>query len=293
MTHSYKSFLIAVLVLLTYGTPNHGQTVFMDSGPDAASIQDTVNAFRDGLGLLNPFEPANFAGGRRQINWDAAPDAVSAPNSFPGDFFNFSASPRARGIEFTTPGSGFQLSATAASGEGIEFDNINNTYSNLFSTFSAERLFTPIGSNVTEVKFFDPANQTTPALVRGFGAVFSDVDITGASFLEFFDANGEQLQKVNVFLGGDNEDLSFGGLLFDEPVIGSVQITTGTAALGGDVFEIPSAGIDLVVLDDFIFGEPAPIPEPASARLLGLGILGWFSRCRFSGREPRLLSAWL
>jgi hypothetical protein len=53
----------------------------------------------------------------------------------------------------------------------------NPTYGAIFATFSPSRLFTPVGSNVTEALFFVPgSNGTVPATVSGFGAVFTDVD---------------------------------------------------------------------------------------------------------------------
>ena len=191
-----RTTLLSACAVLACTTNTQALTTFTDAGDDAADIQATVDAFRDALGALNAPEPVNNPGGRRQINWDAAPDAISAPNAFPGDFFNFSASPRARGAEFTTPGTGFQLSATAASGEGIEFDNIDPSYSGLFDTFSAERLFTPLGSVVTIAEFFSPSDQTTPATTRGFGAVFSDVDFTDISRIDYFDEDDQLLTTV-------------------------------------------------------------------------------------------------
>jgi len=264
--------LFAVLLGLAANSsllnPVSAQTTFTATGTDAASIQGTVDNFRSTLGTLNPFTPVNFIGGRRQIDWDAAPGFVSAPNAFPGDFFNFNASPRARGIAFTTPGDGFQLSATQASGEGIEFDNINPSYSDLFDTFSAERLFTPIGSNITDVSFFDPSDQTTPATTNGFGAVFTDVDFLNFSRIEYFDADGGLLTTVAALNNGPNETLSFAGAIFDTPVIAGVRIYSGSAALGAGIDEDLNNSIDLVVLDDFIFGEPVAVPEPTSLALL-------------------------
>ena len=263
--------LAYLLASLAATAPGQALTTFTATGDDAADIQATVDAFRDALGPLNPPNPVQNLNGRRQIDWDAAPDAVSAPNPFPGDFFNFSASPRARGIEFTTPGSGFFLSATQASGNGIEFDNIDPSYSGLFDTFSAERLFTPYQSVVTIANFFNPADQATPAKTRGFGAVFTDVDFTDVSRIDYFDENDNLLTTVFAPSNGTDESLSFAGAIFDEPVVSSVWIYSGNVPLAPGVTESPGLTIDLVVLDDFIYGEP--VPEPSTVFIAGTLLL--------------------
>ena len=237
-------------------------TIREATGPNRAGIQAAVDAFRDDLGTLNPNEPVTFGQGRRQINWDAAPDSVSAPNDFPGDFFNAAFEPRARGIEFETFGSGFQLSATDVSGEGIEFNNINPTYSDDFATFSSQRLFTPLGDNVTEISFFVPGTDV-PAVVSGFGAVFSDVDLEDTTRLEFFDSNFNLIAERSVLATPGDQSLSFAGVSFDSPVIALVTITTGNAALGAGIDD--DATHDLVVMDDFIFGEPVPFATNITA----------------------------
>ncbi|MEN1705271.1 MAG: hypothetical protein AAGJ54_07115 [Planctomycetota bacterium] len=245
----------------------NAQVVRSGAAADAAGLEAVVNQFRDDLGQLNANEPGSVGSGRRQINWDAAPDAVSAPNPFAGEFFNADFNPRARGIEFTTPGTGFQLSATAASGQGERFANINAAYADQFSTFSPERLFTAIDSNIIDVQFFIPGTQQR-ATTRGFGAVFTDVDLAGSSFIEYFDLAGNLLGSYDAEAGPtENGSLSFVGVSFDEAIIGSVRIYAGNQALGG----LESGSIDLVALDDFIFGEPVPTPGTvavASASLI-------------------------
>ncbi|MFK8023412.1 MAG: calcium-binding protein, partial [Ilumatobacter sp.] len=198
------------------------------------------------------------------INWDAAPAAISDPNSFPGDFFNGDAAPRARGIEFTTPGSGFLLSGDVDDGTPIEFESIDPSYKDDFATFSPERLFTPIGSNVVEVKFFSPVDQTTPATVDGFGAVFTDVDVAGNAMIEYFDTEGDLLHTVTAAGQFGSETLEFLGAEFDDNCVSSVKITAGNVALSpgirdGEFAAFEGGGIDsidVVAMDDFIFGEP-------------------------------------
>ncbi len=224
------------------------------TGADTASIQASVDNFRNSLGSLNANSPGSLFSGRREINWDAAPDSVSAPNVFPSDFFNAPVFPRARGVEFSTPGTGFELSATTASGVAPLFGNQNANYATSFATFSAERLFAPLGSNVTVVKFFVPGT-SLPAAVAGFGAVFTDVD-TAATTMEFFDQEGNVLATRNALATTGDASLSFLGFKFDSAVIAEVRITAGNSPLGPDD---DNGASDVVVIDDLIFSEPVLI----------------------------------
>ena len=58
---------------------------------------------------------------------------------------------------------------------------------------------------------------------------------------------------------------SFVGVVFDQPIIGRVEVTSGEAALGAGRNDVSLGGAhDLVVTDDFLFGEPQPQAAPAS-----------------------------
>ncbi|WP_187428514.1 hypothetical protein ROLI_044370 [Roseobacter fucihabitans] len=248
----------------------HAAQIFSSAGYAPADIQKKVDDFRDELGDLNPFTPENFDDGRRQINWDAAPDAISDPAAFPGDFFNGPAAPRARGIEFKgnddyagggRGAKGFQLSSTAASGEPVEFGFEKN-----LQTFSPERLFAPTGGTVFDVLFFDPADQTTPALTDGFGAVFTNVIDNDYVYMSFFDAFDNLLAQEYVEESGAG-GLSFLGASFKDNVLAKVTIVAGLFAVDDHY----ANGSNVVAMDDFIFGEPinpAPVPIPASLFLL-------------------------
>jgi|SRR6478735_1845326 hypothetical protein len=261
--------LFGILVLGFAAVPGQAQTIFSASGPDPASVQPTVDAFRAGLGTLNPNVAGSLGIGRREINWDGVPDALSAPNNLPADFFNVNSP---RGVVFSTPGTGFQVSSTAASGTPVEFGNIDPTYTQTFETFSAQRLFTALGSNIVDVNFFIPGS-TTQAFTNGFGAVFTDVDVADATTLSFFGLGGAFLGTWSVpNVVGANETLSFLGVLFSDPVVTRVRITSGTAALAPGGIDLAA---DRVAMDDFIFGEPrlaaAAVPEPGSWAMLLVG----------------------
>jgi len=104
---------------------------------------------------------------------------------------------------------------------------------------------------------FEIAGQTTPALVTGFGAVFSDVDVAAATTIEFFDVNGQSLARIAAPVRSDAAGLSFVGAKFAEAIVARVRITLGTGVLGAATNDISAGGpVDLVVADNFIYGEP-------------------------------------
>ena len=226
----------------------------------AFNIDAAMAQYRALLGPDNGGEPGGKASGRREINWDGVPDALAAPHMLPGDFFNASVVPRARGAVLATPGAGVQVSAKLGNAAGIpvRFGHINPTYPALFKTHSPERLFSPIGSNVVEMRFFVPGTQT-PALVRGFGAVYTDVNLAHTSF-EYFDRHDRSLGRFAI--PAAPKGLSFLGVAFAQAVVARVRIEYGTAALGPN----DSDTADVSVMDDFIYGEPQPTPAAAAAR---------------------------
>jgi hypothetical protein len=270
--------LLAALVVALSATVAVADPVVIRQGvgTSAADIQGAVDQFRNDLGARNPNQPGSFGSGRREIAWDGTPDAASSPNNMPADFFNTTV--RA-GTVFSTPGTGFQVSGRPGTAP-IDFDNINPGYSAIFQAFSSPRLFTAVGSNVTTVHFF-VAGTSEPALVRGFGSVFSNVQLPDTTKIDAFDINGNLIATAFAPASAAAGNLSFVGLSFANPIIASVRITTGNAALGPGVNN--GNGVNLVVMDDFIFGEPVPIPEPSTLALLltgGAALGGWLRRRR-------------
>ena len=249
--------------------------VFQAAGPTADSIQSSVDAFRAALGEPNNGNtPGPLASGRREINWDGGgADTTTAPVT-PFDVFL-----NTRGGQFTTPGTGLSQAPPAGGPQGglaVLFDN--PTYGMIFSTFSPLRLFTPVESNITEAFFFVPGtNGGAPATVSGFGAVFTDVDRPDGSgpakkrgnrrastLIEYFgtttddddDDDDDEKLLFSSFVPASPGDgsLSFFGIVFDDARIARVRITSGNVAPGPN----DDRKHDVVVMDDFIYGEPQP-----------------------------------
>jgi uncharacterized protein (TIGR03118 family) len=236
------------------------------TGSNPAAITAVRDQFRTDIGG-GTVAGANgsFGGIRREINWDGVPAAFSAPNNLPSNFFN-TTSPR--GAVFSTPGTGFQVSgATTDGGAGQpaaqNFGNINATYTATFQQFSPQRLFTALGSNITDVNFFVPGT-TTPATVTSFGAIFTDVDTANNTRMQFFDVNGVLITDQAVPAQAGSGSLSFFGVTISNRPIARVRIISGQFSLGPN--DNPATDTDLVVMDDFIYSEPVAIVSgpPAS-----------------------------
>lgn len=231
--------------------------VFQAAGPTAASIFGTIEQFRFAIG---GDDNRNNAGplttGRREINWDGGGSATSLGGTPLTNFLN------TRGALFMTPGSGF----VQAPPSGIATTFGNPAYETAFQPFSLQRLFSPIDARVTDTQFFIPGTSGgVAATTTGFGAVFSDVDQPDGSgpgrkrgnrhastLIEYFDREGHLLFTSTVPAAPGTATFSFFGVLFKEPRIALVRITTGNRAPGPD----DDGRIDIVLMDDFIYGEP-------------------------------------
>jgi len=245
--------------------------LFTDSGASASDIVAEVNVFRAALGNPNN---GNATGplltGRREINWDGGgPPVING--TAPVTPFNVFLD--TRGASFTTPGSG--LTQAAVTGGLLSLDTINATYATTFTTFSQNRLFTPLGSTITDATFSIPGtNGTVAATITGFGVVFTDVDLANSSSLQFFDSLGASLGSFSVPAGpAGNASLSFLGVIFNAgEQIARVRITTGNTPLG----PTDAPGVDVVVMDDVLYSEPrailAAVPEPSIFALFGVGL---------------------
>ena len=242
-------------------------TVFQAAGPTAASIQGAVDEYREALG--NPDNgnasglPSGLPTGHREINWDG----VVAGNPFTGFLVT-------RGALFTTPdGTGFVQAPPTADPVlfppgGLAGLFGNPSYGTIFAAFSPLRLFSPIQGKITEVDFFVPGGGNIPATTTGFGAVFTDVDRPDGSgpgtkrgnrkastLIEYFGADNHLLFSSFVPASPGDASLSFFGIVFDDARIARVRITSGSVAPGPD----DDGKHDVVMMDDFLYGEPQPL----------------------------------
>jgi len=217
-------------------------------------INAAIDQFRELLGgQLNNAPGA--VGGRREVNWDAVPANLTNNNSFPGDFFGSSdpaaANGRKRGLILTTPGTGFSISDN-------NFSNINGTYGAQFKTFSPFKTFIAVGSTITD-NFFKVPGSNIDASIHGFGVVFSDVNNESSTSMEFYEGE-RSLGSFKVPNNGNNAPgaFSFLGVYFPNDRVTHVRIHSGSAPLSSTQNDISDgSGKDLVIMDDFIYSEPA------------------------------------
>ena len=255
----FRLSLIALLLVLSSVAVQAAPLVVSSCG----NITPRVSEFRALLGgPSNVATPPNTAG-RREINWDGVPAAVTNTSTFAGNFFNTNSP---RGLVMTTPGTGFRVSDN-------NFSDVNAGYSSQFAAFSPTKTFAPIGSNVLDLTFFIPGT-TNAATVSGFGVVFSDVDLLNGTRMEFF-SGSTSLGTFFVPVRCDAVGHSFLGVLFpDGQRVSRVRITAGQVSVSASANDVTAGGAsDVVVMDDFLYSEPI-LAASASAGVLTAVLLG-------------------
>jgi hypothetical protein len=211
---------------------------------DSATVATALNAFRTALGgLLNAPNTPPTDSGRREINWDGVPAAVTNVDTFPAGFFNVNSK---RGTLLATPGIGLRV------------DSSDFGASTQFKSFSPKKLFAAVGSNRVEVDF-KLAGTSTNGLVTGFGVVFTDVDVAGSTRVELYDSTGALIADLAAPARSGAREFSLIAAVFDVPIIARALIISGDAALNAGLADVSEGGTkDLVAMDDFVYGEPRP-----------------------------------
>jgi len=268
------ALLCAPLLAGLAGEALAGFVAFSAAGPTPADITPTRDNFRAAIGGgTTGAANGDFGGVRREINWDGVPDGRSDPNLLPGNFFNVNSP---RGVVFSTPGSGFLVSASGSTTTAALFG-----FPNDLQAFSPQKLFAQVGSNILDINFFVPGTLTA-ATTSAFGAIFVDVEdnnSVNATTLEFFDAAGARIFSQTV-AAASNQGLSFlGGVANAGERIARVRITTPNNFLVSNGVR-DNEQIDFVVMDDFIYATPGVLSLPGSLglSLMGLALLGWRQR---------------
>ncbi len=244
-----------------------GFTLFESAGGTPASITPTRDNFRSAIGGGSTAGAnGDFGGVRREINWDGVPDALADPALLPGNFFNVNSP---RGVVFSTPGTGFLVSANAGLGTAPLFG-----FPGDLQTFTSQRLFATVNSNILDVNFFVPGTNTA-ATTSAFAAVFVDLEDSNAAVftrMEFFDQNNSLMFTADGLAAG-NQGLTFLGAVANAgEQISRVRITTPNNFVVSNGVRNNEA-IDFVVMDDFLYATPTAVPEPNSLSVIGLGML--------------------
>lgn len=224
-----------------------------------ASTATMVAAFEAAVGGAdNGTAPGEQSGGFRHLTWDAITVNGSDPGSTVVTPGHVVAIARSRAEPW-----GLELGPTVAvANDG--FASVNQHAG--FAPFSASNEWAPFNTNATEMQIVDPAGQAStpaPALTRGLGAVFLNVQGT-ATTIQYF--NGQTMLGEATAPAGTT---SFAGMLFRDPVVTRVVITLGTATMfnldGTPGATNPVAG------DDVVLAEPGA-GQPSLSATAGIPV---------------------
>lgn len=249
----YVAVGIACTALLNACTKEKDENIDSKVFSASGNITPKVDEFRQFLGTLNNTPGA--VGGRREVNWDTVPDSLMS-QKLPDDFFNpvgAGAQPsRQKGLAYSPDSGEFRVSNAG-------FNDIDPEAAPEFASFSGNKTF----ANVSAVKWpvgFQVAGAATPATVKGFGAVFIDVDLDNSTSVEFFE-NDKSLGVFFVPKHDATTKFSFLGVYFTNHKITHLKISHQGRLIEG-LKDISTGGAnDLILLDDFIYSEPVALGQ--------------------------------
>jgi len=273
MTDSTRARFATLVACVSLATalPGSAETVYQGVGKPAATA--ARDSFTGAIGGANNAGGPPQSTGFRAINWDAV--------KLDGTDFNGVTTVISADKTVGIPENRFQVRGVlfdeiySVSGDG--YASVNPAAAGAFPFFSPSNVFAPFNGNTLDVAFIlpsDPSSTPLPAAVRGFGAIFEDVQKPNVSAIEYF-AGSVSLGKYYV-PEGQHADTEFLGVLFDAPVVTRVVITLGDAPIfsffDGQISPGPN-GADLVSTDDFFYAEPVAAPRsfflPSSAHAPG------------------------
>ena len=244
--------IVASFILIAFGSCSKDNDEAADNNnvvvvTATGDINASLDEFRQLLGSQLNTSPGAI-GGRREINWDGVPDDL-LNKKLPGDFFNpiGDQAPAAnqRGLVYSAAGN-FQVSKTS-------FAEVNAAAATELTSFSGNKIFANTSSKLWDVEF-QVAGQAVEASVKGFGIVFSDVDLPQSTSLEFFN---DQRSLGKFFAPAKNgSNFSFLGVYFKNENVTRIQVShDGPLDLGQD--DVSNNGqADLVAMDNFLYNEP-------------------------------------
>jgi hypothetical protein len=214
------------------------------------SISSKLDEFRQVLGATLNTQPG-ATGGRRELNWEGVPDSLLG-KTLPNDFFNPvgndpALAARQRGLVYEPTGN-FMVSK-------VNFEEINSAAASEFTAFSGSKSFANVNSNLWNITPEVPGKDVA-ATVKGFGIVFSDVDIENSTFIEFF-TEQKSLGKFYVPVHDNSSSHSFLGVYFKKEKVTKIRVGHDGVLGDGQKDITQQAGAhDLVTLDDFLYDEP-------------------------------------
>ena len=139
-----------------------------------------------------------------------------------------------------------------------KFDSIvGSALADPFQAFSKSRVVSTLDDNTLFVTFETLVSDVrTEASVSGFGGVFCDVDLEETTKMDSFLLRWIFAGQNVCRLGTRGFEL-FGGPFENESTISKVVITLGNAPMKNAV-DVKHEGKkrDIVVMDDFLYGEP-------------------------------------